>query len=148
MQWELEGSAPDDVARPPPFALGPRAETQLAGWREACAPRSPGLGSVVKALSYKDSSGLSSPTASFPRASCWGPDGGRNLCSVPGNVSDVGAPCWVQCRTLNPDEGPWVSTGFITKTKIITSLSIFQPLEKSNFVKSTRHKHWLIRVFA
>lgn len=66
--------------------------------------------------------------------------------TVTGNASDAGFPGWVQCGTLNPDKGPWVSIGFITKIKIIASLSIFQLLEKSNFVKFTKHKHLLIKV--
>lgn len=48
---------------------------------------------------------------------------------------------------MNPDKGPWVSNGFTIKIKTITAVSIFQSLEKSNFVKSAKHKHLLIKAF-
>lgn len=147
MQWEFEGLVFDDVVRFFFFILGFRAEIQFVGWREVCVFRSFGLGLVVKVLSYKDFSGLFSFIVSFFRVSCWGLEGGRNLCFVFGNVSDVGVFCWVQRRILNFDKGFWVFIGFITKIKIIILFSIFQLLEKFNFVKFIRYKYWLIRVF-
>lgn len=95
-----------------PCALGLRAETSPAGWE-----RSPVLlgtsawNLLVKASSYKNPLGLSSPTPSFPRASCWGPERKRNLYTVTRNVSDAGSSCWVQLRMLNPDKGPWFPKG-------------------------------------
>lgn len=48
---------------------------------------------------------------------------------------------------MTPDGGPWVSNGFTMKIKTVLAVSIFQSLEKSNFVKSTKHKHLLIKAF-
>ena len=72
---------------------------------------------------------------------------GEGICSVSLGMSMTQAPRAGFSIGHNPDKRPWVSIGFIGKIRIITSLSIFQPLEKSTFVKSTKHKHLLIKLF-
>lgn len=64
-----------------------------------------GLG-AVQTWSYKDPWELSLPAPSFPRASCRGPEDGRNLLTITENVSDAGSPGWVQCATPNLDRDP------------------------------------------
>lgn len=66
---------------------------------------------------------LSNPIPSLPRPSCWVPERGRNLFSDTEKVSEANSPNWAHCTTLSPDRGPWVSTGFMRKTKMVISNS-------------------------